>query len=141
MASYTRAFGDLRDGKLEFEFVRVLKTWRGLFPEPIIRELERRHDSQAQTAGSAPAPVLGKRSQRPAAFLSPALKAVLADLRNAVSQPPHLYQAGLVASIFAHVQINRIEAGPSISTFGKEGDLYSTHIFTRFLTYFFLPNS
>lgn len=117
MATYSRAFQDLHDRKLEYEFVRVLKTWRGVFPEPIVRELERRHDIAAVKPISTSSSVLAEhlRPKRPlrrdGLRISPALVQVLMDLRSAVAQPPHLYHAGQVASIFAHVpQINRSKA-------------------------------
>lgn len=112
MPVFTRSISDLHDRKLEYEFVRVLRTWKGLFPEPIVRELERRHGMLAgpnysQNSGTAAAPQASTKRPRNSS-VSSAVRAVLIDLRDAVSQPPHLYQAPLVASIFAHVQINRV---------------------------------
>lgn len=97
MSCFSRSFQSLRDPKLEFEFVRVLRTWRGLFPEPIVRELEKRHGGAATTST--------KRSHSTAG-ISPSLAVVLNDLRASVSVPPHLYDASRVAAIFAHVSIN-----------------------------------
>lgn len=87
----------------------MMKTWRGLFSEPIVRELEKRHagvtekpSSSSDSRSSSKRPNTSIRSPS----LSPALIPVLMDLRAAVSLPAHLYDAARVAAIFAHVQIN-----------------------------------
>lgn len=110
ISAFTRAFQSLHDRKVEAEFVRVLKTWRGVYPEPMIRELEKRHE--VSVAAAVPSTTNGhrssshKRSHRHDAALSQAVIEVLVDLRTAVSQPAHLYDDARIASIFAHVQIN-----------------------------------
>ncbi len=97
LSTISRAYQELKNPKLEYEFVRVMKTWSGVFPDSIVSDLERKY---RKTSSSS------KRSSLGPCPLSPTLVVALSDLRSAVSQPAHLYRADLVASIFAHVQIN-----------------------------------
>jgi hypothetical protein len=108
VSAFSRAFQSLCDPKLEHEFVRVMKTWRGLFSEPIVRELEKRHIGAAEAVQSNHNSRGSFKRPHPPARLSigPAVFPVLLDLRTAVSLPAQLYDAARVAAIFDHVQIN-----------------------------------
>lgn len=86
-----------------------MKTWRGLFSEPIVRELEKRHADVVEKPSSSSASGSRSSVKRPRTetkTISPSVVPVLMDLRAAVSLPAHLYDATRVAAIFAHVQIN-----------------------------------
>jgi hypothetical protein len=100
MPAFSRAFDVLPDPQTKYQFLRVLGMWRGLFPEPLVRELEKRHGTAQDMA---PAVAGSKRQASSNGLLRPELVLVLEDLKEAVSRPPHLYDANRVASIFAHV--------------------------------------
>lgn len=117
--SYSKAFDSLTEPSTKYQFLRVLGTWRGLFPEPVVRELERRHGSPTLPPSNEAVPSsLGTKRSSAELYsrssstmpLRPDTAAVLNDLKIVVSMPPHLYNPGRVASIFAHVQIKFIKA-------------------------------
>ena len=106
VSAFVRVFGEVAgDPAQRRDMLRVLPTWNGVFPPPVLAELDAKLRPYLQpgevlpppTAISAPAPVT-----RP--YFSSETFKLLNDLLAVYTHPPGPHVSGIVGEIFRRVR-------------------------------------
>ena len=104
VSAFVRVFGEVSgDPSQRRDMLRVLPTWHGLFPPPVVAELESKLTPYLQPGEALlPPPAHQPRPVAAPAFKPETLK-LLNDLLAVFSNPPGPHISGIVNEIFKRV--------------------------------------
>ena len=109
VSAFIRVFGEVAgDAAQRRDMLRVLPTWHGLFPAPVVAELESKISAYLQPGETLFAPPTSAPAAPTALFRPETLK-LLHDLLAVFTNPPGPHISGIVNEIFKRVSKSVLE--------------------------------